>query len=1671
MNKKMKAVIVLSFLLVTSFSMLIPTSDAASPTSYVTITLTNSQTTATSVNFQQLLKIDWSTYATELNANVSNVRFYNSTLFSSSTELSGWIEDNNTTTATSSNVWVNLSGTIVPASGSATIYMTFLPTTASWSSHWGLAPQLSTKYGQFDNGAKVFEFYDNFSGTTLASDWTVSTVDSAPAPTVDNGISFGAGTGGTGLPGQVMYNNAHTFSLPGNFIFDASITQVTTATSNQAGIAIWGQTPVASSGEIDNTVASTIEPALNYRLFNVNSAGTLNSVNVATTADSGIMSVLFPSTSVTDMQINYGSLIANTVDVPSASTSYYFGFTIQSSVTMSVQWIDVRLYPPNGVMPVASFGSLTTVSTVGYQISFQQTSLPSGTIWGIRLNDTSKVYWLNSTTQYDNITGLPNGTYDFQVINATGYASNPSTGLLTISGANLTQSIIFTGYTTTFTESGLPSGDTWYVNLTDQSGLSQSSTGQKLSGNTTSLSTHEPNGTYTFTYQTSDRSKYKGGTGSFTVNGASITEDVTFSAVLYYLNFTQLSKPKSVEWGVNVSGTIKTGYGNLSFQLTNGTYYWNASAINGSFNDPIGWWRLTNGSGEVLLHPVTLSLAQTSISLIKTDATTPPTQTSFPGVKIIINGKNYNNNITFTRAYNITFEEVGIANAFQWDVNLSNGFGTTLVDKHIFISNDVTQVYFNSTEGNYTNATYTGSIQILVYGSTGVRYKNFTSVSISEIVNGKNLVLVYNFVMQYFLTTSSNPIGGGYHSPYSGWFNASSTVQLTATSNSSFEFTGFQGTGTSSYTGMGYYSSGQYITTITMTNPITEIMDFNNYIVLTFYMENLTSGTVWGVKLTDSSGTLVQWNNGTGYYIVFDIAQGTYSYQVTGVKSTPQSNQISVTSSTEILLQYDITTYDVNFKEEGLQPGANWNVEIFSNAFSYTSSGTSILNFEVPNGSYSYTAGSVYGYISNNSSGSFTVSGKSLLVYVNWTQGNPLILEGIRHFVAIYLNTSDFIISAGTQIPINVDWNKYSAFENQNLSNVLFMNSTFYPLYAWIENNASSSFHNSTVWVKITSQISYNSSMVIYLVWQSKDHNNFNKFGYLGEASQLSPMYGEWNNIRFVMNPGLVYQVYYPSINYQINLSDLAKLQNTSMVKGSSVYSVFNATVNYGFTQISGTTGSVYYTYGGGTSLLSDASVMENNVLFTYGLWSALDTFPNPPVGFNTNTAFMIKMFGFAVINTATTYFYTVPDNVMQIWEQGNNTAPWISMSGMKEILNADQGGSATDTILSAPAMVQGIERISLIYAQGSPGISSPNPGSQGPANMNLWTSSSVSYYSPTPVNALPTFTFGSPASSYNSFYEYGLPANTNWSIAISGSGFSKLYTTDSNLIYTYLPNGTYIYTVGSIVNGSYHSGLVDVGSTHYVPNPSNGHVIVTGAFTVQYIIFAKNDLLEYDLIPGQAQYNNGSIILPIFVLNQNNQPANASVITNIWKNMSLTYIARLQNQTETIPFTFSNSGLGMFAIFFSLDVVEVKSIKTSNATLSMVSDFQRTAYYTGIATGIAGSASFLNVVVKGQNITNQPPPGVSPTNNNTSVPWYVGLIANYYPPYSSNPLTETGNILIWILDNSGGRALTLMVGLATLGYFAWMINKSRKDKGDKKWKYRVEKKLDALYRKITGGS
>ena len=82
-----------------------------------------------------------------------------------------------------------------------------------------------------------------------------------------------------------------------------------------------------------------------------------------------------------------------------------------------------------------------------------------------------------------------------------------------------------------------------------------------------------------------------------------------------------------------------------------------------------------------------------------------------------------------------------------------------------------------------------------------------------------------------------------------------------------------------------------------------------------------------------------------------------------------------------------------------------------------------------------------------------------------------------------------------------------------------YYNGTVIP--SWLENYTST---NATWWLKIAT-IPGGSSETVYIGFAPKSTNLFNTVND-GEAPQLSPTYGEYNNIADVMNTGLLYQFY-----------------------------------------------------------------------------------------------------------------------------------------------------------------------------------------------------------------------------------------------------------------------------------------------------------------------------------------------------------------------------------------------------------------------------------------------------------------------------------------------------------------------------------------------------------------
>ncbi len=152
---------------------------------------------------------------------------------------------------------------------------------------------------------------------------------------------------------------------------------------------------------------------------------------------------------------------------------------------------------------------------------------------------------------------------------------------------------------------------------------------------------------------------------------------------------------------------------------------------------------------------------------------------------------------------------------------------------------------------------------------------------------------------------------------------------------------------------------------------------------LTFTETGLPTGTNWSVTV----GTTT--HNSTGSTVTFTEPNGTYSYTVgvvAGYTVSPSSGGVTVNGSAQsVAITFTpsvIPTYTVTFTESGLPSGTSWSVTQNGSTHPSTS-GT--VTFTEPNGTYSFTVGSVSGYTPSPSSGSLTVKGSATGVSITFT--------------------------------------------------------------------------------------------------------------------------------------------------------------------------------------------------------------------------------------------------------------------------------------------------------------------------------------------------------------------------------------------------------------------------------------------------------------------------------------------------------------------------------------------------------------------------------------------------------------------------------------------------------------------------------------------------------------
>lgn len=335
-----------------------------SPLYYIKVTLTNSQSSASSTNFQARVTIDSSTNSTYYASNLSNVNFQDG----SGNILSSWLESGETNSSTSTVYWINLGTLTVPASGTLDIYQVLYGTSDNSmdGTITGAEPNYTGTYAQYDSGSSVFSKYTNFDGTSIPTDMSMVTKGQDVASYNNSLIIDATGTGTQGI--QVYFTNTQTTTSADLYV----VTHTAGSLLNGVGIGINRSLP-ATSGD-DQTFVDGYRVEANYynntyRIVDELNGSGRNFGNIyLTLTDPFILSIDWVTQSNYYMRYNYNTYYNYTITGDFSPQAGYWGvwFGDVNSTTNSTtfQWFRLRVTAPNGIMPTNSEGTITSIEAV-----------------------------------------------------------------------------------------------------------------------------------------------------------------------------------------------------------------------------------------------------------------------------------------------------------------------------------------------------------------------------------------------------------------------------------------------------------------------------------------------------------------------------------------------------------------------------------------------------------------------------------------------------------------------------------------------------------------------------------------------------------------------------------------------------------------------------------------------------------------------------------------------------------------------------------------------------------------------------------------------------------------------------------------------------------------------------------------------------------------------------------------------------------------------------------------------------------------------------------------------------------------------------------------------------------------------------------------------------------
>lgn len=674
----------------------------------------------------------------------------------------------------------------------------------------------------------------------------------------------------------------------------------------------------------------------------------------------------------------------------SSSYSNVTVYLINGSFYYSVEEAGSYFYPSVNTFSVT--GSEQTIdyhfSTL-YQVSFSIKGLKSSNTWYLTVDETNySVVYSNSSSFAVMNAYLPNGSYTYTV---TTTSKLTTTNPFSVNGSVLSVPIsVAASYSIKFTESGLPSGDLWYVSLNGTYSFSTNST----------IQVSEPNGTYLYSVVSSSYIATPGnGTVTVAGNDVSIAVKFTSSQTIYTITFSETGLASGTPWYITISNsTVSSIHGSIVLQEPNGTYSYEINASGFTPTPSAGLLRV-NGANQTVPVVFTVSIP--------------------------------------VSRYGITFSEIGLIAGTKWSVSLTNSTNSGKIIGTIDTSAESIDVY---------GITYDSSNKYL--------YASGIFETSSSLTKHAGVVMVISPVTNSIISTinvGSLPETSVYD-PYNGYLytanSLSNNVSVINTATETVIATIPVGNGP---VGIAYASTNHYVYVANSASGTVSVINSSANAVFTTITVASSAGTLAGAVFDPSNGNIYVggFNNaslvdsvyvistatnkvianisGAAYFGTFDsqngylyftdnalnsvlvvdgstnkvvttidlpthsspigIAYNSYDHNVYVAEQNSSSLAVISSLTNTVIANLDVTgsplfpTYDPSTHSIYLSNHLVGGIQIISSyggvSTIQTATGVSI-QFSEPNGTYFYSIGSINGYGVEPQSGSLVVNGSSL---------------------------------------------------------------------------------------------------------------------------------------------------------------------------------------------------------------------------------------------------------------------------------------------------------------------------------------------------------------------------------------------------------------------------------------------------------------------------------------------------------------------------------------------------------------------------------------------------------------------------------------------------------------------------------------------------------------------